>query len=321
MVKVHDIKKFQKDFKENFLGGLVKDSCPKVFMSDLDKGSFEVASFDRVIKKLDNFNEFSELRHSFYSKNIIENISEYVYVCDIDSSSRINILGFGNVLFNVKSDSKISLECVGDSYLALNVFLIIEEGISVNLLNFLENLNSVLNVFIYVKDGSELIVGQANLASKICQFDVYLESGVKYNLRSFYHVDSNISYMKNSSFNIGRNSDSDMLISGFSSNGGKILVDGLVNIAHTASKSKGTQKIDGIILDNESSITSDPILEINNNEVVCSHGSSISRVTDEKLFYLSSRGLDKNMIISLLKEGLLFQVFDFSDFDKDIFLD
>lgn len=67
---------------------------------------------------------------------------------------------------------------------------------------------------------------------------------------------------------------------------------GLVKIGKKAESSNGYQKSDIIILEN-SKATSIPDLEIYNNDVKCSHGSTITRIDPEKIFYLQSRGLNK----------------------------
>ncbi len=45
------------------------------------------------------------------------------------------------------------------------------------------------------------------------------------------------------------------------------------------------------------------ISEIHNNNVKCSHGSAITRLDEEKIFYLESRGIDKTDAETLLIEG------------------
>ena len=48
---------------------------------------------------------------------------------------------------------------------------------------------------------------------------------------------------------------------------------------------------------------SDPTLEIKNNDVKASHGSTTGRISDEELFFLQSRGLSKNEAENLIVEG------------------
>lgn len=47
----------------------------------------------------------------------------------------------------------------------------------------------------------------------------------------------------------------------------------------------------------------DPILEIKNNDVKASHGSTTGRINEEEIFYLMARGLSKNESENLIVEG------------------
>jgi len=67
---------------------------------------------------------------------------------------------------------------------------------------------------------------------------------------------------------------------------------GLVRINSDADDSEGYQKSDVLVLD-DSKVTSVPDLEINNHNVKCSHGATISQIDKEKKFYLMSRGLNE----------------------------
>ncbi|MGV8086708.1 MAG: SufD family Fe-S cluster assembly protein [Candidatus Woesearchaeota archaeon] len=83
----------------------------------------------------------------------------------------------------------------------------------------------------------------------------------------------------------------------------KAIVKGLVKIDTKANNSNGYQKSDMILMDDTSQGISLPDLEIHNDQVKCSHGSSITQIDEEKLFYLESRGIDKNNAEKLLIEG------------------
>lgn len=83
----------------------------------------------------------------------------------------------------------------------------------------------------------------------------------------------------------------------------KAIMRGLVYINENASNSNGYQKTEMLMLDNDSRAISIPDLEIHNDEVRCTHGSSISRPDSEKLFYIQSRGLDAEESEKLVVKG------------------
>lgn len=94
----------------------------------------------------------------------------------------------------------------------------------------------------------------------------------------------------------------------------KAIMRGLVYIGENSSNSNGYQKTEMLMLDNDSRAISIPDLEIHNDEVRCTHGSSISRSDSEKIFYLQSRGLNaedsERLIVKGFYEVLLSEVPD-----------
>ena len=80
---------------------------------------------------------------------------------------------------------------------------------------------------------------------------------------------------------------------------------GLVAIKPAASNSNGYQKSDVLILSEDAKANAIPKLEINNNEVKCSHGATISKVDKNKLFYLRSRGIPLEAATQMVVEGFL----------------
>ena len=54
-------------------------------------------------------------------------------------------------------------------------------------------------------------------------------------------------------------------------------------------------------MSSEAHAISTPKLEIENDDVQCHHGAAVSRIDDEKMFYLQSKGIDvvaaKKMLI------------------------
>ncbi|GIU68831.1 MAG: hypothetical protein KatS3mg002_0067 [Candidatus Woesearchaeota archaeon] len=83
----------------------------------------------------------------------------------------------------------------------------------------------------------------------------------------------------------------------------KVILRGLVYIGSNAFNSNGYQKNDLLVLDENSRAISIPDLKINNNEVRCTHGSSVSKIDKEKVFYLQSRGLSISDSEKLLVKG------------------
>ncbi len=80
---------------------------------------------------------------------------------------------------------------------------------------------------------------------------------------------------------------------------GKVFVD--ENCSNTLSN----QISKGLLIDEESKINLTPILEINNDDVVCSHGAASGKADEEVLFYLASRGISKSEAERIYIQGFL----------------
>ena len=83
----------------------------------------------------------------------------------------------------------------------------------------------------------------------------------------------------------------------------KVINRGLIRINENAAHSSGYQKQDALILSEESEADAVPNLEIHNHDVKCSHGSTIGQIDEEQLFYLMSRGLDRQQAKQKIIEG------------------
>ncbi len=92
---------------------------------------------------------------------------------------------------------------------------------------------------------------------------------------------------------------------GVAMNGANILFDTTGKIENKMSKSKCVQLSKGVIMDDDSMITSKPILLIDEYDVVANHGASIGKMSDDILFYLMSRGLSKTEAFLLILEGII----------------
>jgi Fe-S cluster assembly protein SufD len=53
-----------------------------------------------------------------------------------------------------------------------------------------------------------------------------------------------------------------------------------------------------------------PQLEITADDVKCSHGATVSQLSDDELFYLQSRGLDLEVSRTLLVNAFAIEVID-----------
>lgn len=58
-------------------------------------------------------------------------------------------------------------------------------------------------------------------------------------------------------------------------------------------------------MDNDSSVCAKPILLIDEYDCFANHGAAIGKMSDDDLFYLMSRGLNKNEAFLLILQGII----------------
>lgn len=87
--------------------------------------------------------------------------------------------------------------------------------------------------------------------------------------------------------------------------GGRTSYRGLLRIAKGAKNSKSTVICDALILDNKSRTDTYPTNEIAEKQVSLGHEASVSKVNEEQLFYLMSRGLSESEAAGLIVSGFI----------------
>jgi Fe-S cluster assembly protein SufD len=75
-------------------------------------------------------------------------------------------------------------------------------------------------------------------------------------------------------------------------------------------KTDGYQRNDNLMLSQDARADSIPGLEIEADDVRCTHGSTTSKVDEELVFYCQSRGLTRKEAARMIVSGFFQQVFD-----------
>ncbi len=101
------------------------------------------------------------------------------------------------------------------------------------------------------------------------------------------------------------NTTSNIISKSIACNGGNATYRGTVNIASKAINSKSTVKCDTIILDKNSKSDTIPQNIIANTSSIIEHEATVSKIDEEKLFYLMSRGLNEDKARELLIMGFI----------------
>lgn len=103
---------------------------------------------------------------------------------------------------------------------------------------------------------------------------------------------------------------SDLLYKGAVKDTARSVFAGLIRVDWGAQKTNAFQANRNLILSDGARSDSIPKLEIMANDLRCTHGSATSRLNEEHIFYLMSRGLSRDTATRLIVEGFLADVFE-----------
>jgi len=90
-----------------------------------------------------------------------------------------------------------------------------------------------------------------------------------------------------------------------SKNGGRASYRGLLKVASGAKGSKSNVVCDALILDAQSRSDTYPYIEIDEDDVKIGHEASVSKIGEEQLFYLMSRGLSEAEASTMIVSGFI----------------
>ena len=87
--------------------------------------------------------------------------------------------------------------------------------------------------------------------------------------------------------------------------GGRTSYRGLVRVAKRAHHSRSSVVCDALLVDTISRSDTYPYVDIRNDEVSMGHEATVSKVSEEQLFYLMSRGLDEAEAMAMIVRGFV----------------
>lgn len=85
---------------------------------------------------------------------------------------------------------------------------------------------------------------------------------------------------------------------------------GTIQILPDARGCDAYQKEDTLLMSGQARMDAQPNLEISNEDVRCSHGASLGRIDEEKIFYFLSRGIGREEAVKLIVQGFFDSILD-----------
>lgn len=130
---------------------------------------------------------------------------------------------------------------------------------------------------------------------------------------AFYSVALTHDYMQADTgtkmIHIGKNTKSTIISKGISTGHSRNTYRGQVKIASSASGARNYSQCDSMLVGPNCNATTVPYIEVKNDSAILEHEASTSRIGEDQLFYLNSRGLDTESAISILVNGFCKDVF------------
>lgn len=134
-----------------------------------------------------------------------------------------------------------------------------------------------------------------------------------YSEGAFYSVALTHDYMQADTgtkmIHIGKNTKSTIVSKGISTDRSVNSYRGLVKILPSAENARNYSQCDSMLVGSKSQANTYPYLEVKNKTAVIEHEATTSRISDDQIFYLQSRGLDMESTISMLVNGFCKDVF------------
>jgi len=103
---------------------------------------------------------------------------------------------------------------------------------------------------------------------------------------------------------------SDLLYKDAVADAARSIFAGLIRVHPGAQRTNAFQSNRNLILSADAKADSKPELEIMANDLRCTHGSAVSRIDEQHVFYLQTRGLTRRQAVHMIVEGFFSEVLD-----------
>lgn len=133
-----------------------------------------------------------------------------------------------------------------------------------------------------------------------------------YSVGEFYSVALTNGYMQADTgtkmIHVGKNTKSTIISKGISADHSHNSYRGLVRMMPKAKNARNYTQCDSMLVGNQCSANTFPYIEMKNQSATVEHEASTSKMNEEQLFYLQSRGLSKEDAIQMVVSGFCREV-------------
>ncbi|WOO87108.1 SufD family Fe-S cluster assembly protein [Mollicutes bacterium LVI A0039] len=203
---------------------------------------------------------------------------------------------------DVSGDSEITFELDVNAKLDLTIFDFSLAATAHQNLNFnLQENSSLKMVYVCLNSGTTKNQITANLNGQQAQADINVISVANHGVNTEFDVVCN----NNAPFTNGNITQRAVALSG-----GQNIFNATGYIGKDCSKAVNFQESRALLLDGAAKGDASPILLINHHDVEAGHAAGVSRVNDDEMYYLMSRGIDRKSAEQLMTVAFIRPVVD-----------
>jgi len=251
------------------------------------KGLFVYIKKNQIINKPIIISNFYTSEKNIFSSQL----RKFIFM---EKNSKLSICEFDYSLISNNFNSNVT-EIILEDRSELDYFKIQNDpnnSTSFNSTNIKQKKNSISNTFTFSFSG-DIIRNNLNISliDENCYCNMY---GI-YALNNKSHVDNHTSVD-----HMQKNSISNEHYKGIMNGHSNGVFNGKIFVRKEAQKTNAFQSNNNIILSDNAKINTKPQLEIWADDVKCSHGCTTGQLDENAIFYLQSRGINKDKAVSIL---------------------
>ena len=306
---------------------LINNPYNKVDVNDITKmlhgkPSFNEKIFNTIIPKKKN--KFILYNTAYFDDGVVFNIpdntkiKESLYINNIvnqkESKSYLNyryLFSFGK---NIKATIIIKDNDLSPTFLNSVYEIYVGENSRIDFIIESEKpkATQILNFGGKIKANSTLNIYPINISGKLLKNNYFINLNDENSSFNYYsinlldnkdYIDNYIEINHNNKHTIS-NTNQKSILNGQSNS----IFYSKAIINHNGEKSEAFQNNNNILLSSNAKVHSNPQLEIYNNDVKCSHGSTTGQLDENAIFYLRSRGISLKNAEKILLNGFLNEI-------------
>lgn len=213
---------------------------------------------------------------------------------------------------NTSLDQTITFNINHNENLQIN--LLSQTNVSINLMLNNHNINQTITFNLAKNSHLNLTIINLSTCQNITINNNLNETNAKIDLRSMTILNNKVNQdLKINIYHLASLTFGDMYNLGIVNDEANLSLMGLNEIHFDMAKSESFQKLQGIILSENASITVDPILIIDNFDVKAGHAATVGRLSEEEIFYITSRGISIKEAKKMIVMGKIYLLLDSLD--------